>query len=66
MDPPFLTSALDGGERSASHPGRISPWERLPGAHWIEDWVGPSAGLYDMEERKTFPLLGIEHRPSSP
>jgi hypothetical protein len=31
----FLISALDGGEWSASHPGRFTPGERAPGTHWI-------------------------------
>jgi hypothetical protein len=31
----FLTSALDGGEFSASRPGRFTPGERAPGTHWI-------------------------------
>jgi hypothetical protein len=31
----FLTSALAGGEWSASHPGRFTLWERAPGTHWI-------------------------------
>jgi hypothetical protein len=43
--PSFLTSALDRGERSVSHPGRFTSRERLPGANWIEDWVGPRAWL---------------------
>jgi hypothetical protein len=30
-----LTSALDGGEWSASRPGRFTPRERAPGTHWI-------------------------------
>jgi hypothetical protein len=30
-----LTSALDGGEWSASCPGRFTPRERTPGTHWI-------------------------------
>jgi hypothetical protein len=42
----FLTSALDGGEWSASHPGRdLPPGERTPSTHWIGGWVGPRAGL---------------------
>jgi hypothetical protein len=39
------TSALDGGEWSASHPGHFIPRQRVPGIHWIGDWVGPRAGL---------------------
>jgi hypothetical protein len=38
----FSTSALDGGEWSASRPGR---GERTPGTHCIGGWVGPRAGL---------------------
>jgi len=30
-----LTSALDGGEWSASRPGRFTPREIAPGIHWI-------------------------------
>jgi len=40
-----LTSALDGGERLASRPGRFTPREREPGTHWIGGTVGPRAGL---------------------
>jgi len=35
-----LTSELDGGESSASRPGRFTPRERVPGNHWIRGWVG--------------------------
>jgi hypothetical protein len=41
----YLTSALDGGEWSAPHPGCFTPRERAPGTHWIGSWVGPRAGL---------------------
>jgi hypothetical protein len=41
----FLTSALVGGEWSASRPGRFTP-----GTHCIEGWVGPRPGLDDMEK----------------
>jgi hypothetical protein len=40
----FLTSALVGGEWSASRPARFTP-----GTHWIGGWVGPRAGLDDVE-----------------
>jgi hypothetical protein len=33
----YLTSALDGGEWSASHPGRFTARERAPCIHWIGD-----------------------------
>jgi hypothetical protein len=42
----FLTSALV-GERSASLSCRFTP-----GTHWIGGWVGPRAGLDDVEKRK--------------
>jgi hypothetical protein len=38
-----LTSALDGGELSASHPSRPTHGERAPGIHQIQRWVGPQA-----------------------
>jgi hypothetical protein len=47
----FSTSALDGGEWSASRPGRaFTPGERTPGTHCTGGWVGPRAGL-DTEVR---------------
>jgi hypothetical protein len=51
----FLTSALVGGEWSASHPGHFTPGERAPVTLCIGGWVGPRAGLDDMEKRKFFP-----------
>jgi len=36
-----LTSALDGGEWSASLPGRFAPRERAPHTHWIGGYVSP-------------------------
>jgi len=41
----FLTSALDGGEWSASRSGSFTPKESAPGTHWIGGWVGPRAVL---------------------
>jgi hypothetical protein len=46
----FFTSALVGGELSASRPGRFTPRERAPGTHWIVGWVDPRAGQDDVEE----------------
>jgi hypothetical protein len=48
----FLTSALAGRELSASRPGHFTPRERVPGIHGIRGWVGPRAGLDNMETRK--------------
>lgn len=36
----FLTSALDGSEWSASHPGHALPVWKDPGNHWAVGWVG--------------------------
>jgi hypothetical protein len=59
----FLTSALDGGEWSASRPGRFTPGERAPGTHWIGSWIGPRTGLDNVERRKILPLPGLEPQP---
>jgi 2-polyprenyl-6-methoxyphenol hydroxylase-like FAD-dependent oxidoreductase len=59
----FLTSALFGGEWSASRPACFAPGERVPGTHWIGGWVGPRTGLDDMEKWKFFPPPGLELRP---
>jgi hypothetical protein len=63
--PTFLTSALDGGERSASRSGRFIPGEIAPSTHWIGGWVDPRAGLDSVKKRKILPLLGILLRSSS-
>jgi hypothetical protein len=55
---PLLTSALVGGEWSAKRSGRFTPGERAPGAHSIGGWVGPRAGLDDMQRREIF--VGFE------
>jgi hypothetical protein len=47
-----LTSALDGGEWSASRPCRFTPRERSPGTHWIGGWMGPRSGLDAVVKRK--------------
>jgi hypothetical protein len=47
--PQFLTSTLDGGEWSASRPGRFTP-----GTHWIGGRVDPRVGLDIVEKRKIF------------
>jgi hypothetical protein len=59
----FLTLALAGGEWSASFPGRFNPREKAPGTHLIEGWVGPRAGLDDLEKRKFLTLPGLELWP---
>jgi hypothetical protein len=58
--PPFLTSALHGGERSTSRPGRFAYGERAPGTHWIGGWVGSRACLEAVEKRQILPLPSRE------
>jgi hypothetical protein len=58
-----LTSALAGGEWSASRPGRFTPGETAPGIHWIGGWEDPRAGLDDVEKRKFLTLPGLELQP---
>jgi hypothetical protein len=62
VDPLFLTSALAGGEWSASRPSRFTPKERATGTHWIGGWVDPRAGLDYVEKRKFLILPGLELR----
>jgi hypothetical protein len=59
----FLSSTLVGSEWSASRRGRLTSGERTPGTHWIGGWVGPRAGLDDVEKRKFLTLPGLELRP---
>jgi hypothetical protein len=59
----FSTSALDGGEWSASRPGRaLAPGED-PRTHCTGGWMGPRAGLDTEATRKILsPLPGMEPR----
>jgi hypothetical protein len=51
-----LTSALDGGEWSASRPCHFTPGEKSPGSYWIGGWVDFRAG----EEKHSQPSPGTE------
>jgi hypothetical protein len=51
------------GEWAASHLDRFAPG-KLP--YWPWGWVGPSAGLDVVEERKIMALPSIESQASSP
>jgi hypothetical protein len=64
ISPSLLTSVLV-GELSASRPGRgrITIGEKATGTHLIRGWVGPRAGLGDVEKRKFMTLPGLELRP---
>jgi hypothetical protein len=62
-----LTWALDGGEWLALRPGLFTPRERNIGTHWIEDWMGPRAGLDAVVKRKIpSPRRDSNHQSSSP
>jgi hypothetical protein len=60
-----LTSALGGGEWSASRLGRFTPREKAPGTHWIGGWVGPRAVLGAVVKRK-IPSLRRESNHTTP
>jgi hypothetical protein len=62
----FLTSALDGGDWSASRPGRaFTPGERTLGTHCTGGWVGPRACL-DTEAAGKILCLHRESNPDRP
>jgi hypothetical protein len=54
-----MTSAVDEGELSASHPGRITPGERAP----VLVVVDRRSGLDAVEKRKFLPPPGLELQP---
>jgi hypothetical protein len=60
-----LASAPDGGEWSASRPGRFKPRKRVPGTHCIGGWVGTRAGLDAVVKRK-IPSPRREWNPKTP
>jgi hypothetical protein len=49
---PFLTSALDGGKWSPSHPGNFLPGERAPSTHWKRGWLCFKICLNIVKKRK--------------
>jgi hypothetical protein len=62
----FTTSALDGGEWSASRPGRaFTPGERTPGTYCTGGWVGLRTGL-DTEARGKIVCPCRESNPDRP
>jgi hypothetical protein len=56
----FSTSALAGGEWSASCPGHFTRGKRAPSIHWIGGWVDHRTGLDDVEKRIFLTLSGLE------
>jgi hypothetical protein len=56
----FLTSALDGGEWSASRSGRFTPGGRASSTHCIGGWLGPQKQSGHCEnEKNILPSPGI-------
>jgi len=53
-----MTTALEGGEGSASRPGCLPPIKN-PDTHWIRGWVGPKTGLGVSESRRVMASAGI-------
>jgi hypothetical protein len=59
-----LSSALAGGEWSASRPGRFNFRKRAPGTHWMGGSVDPKCGLDDLEKIKVLNLPGLKLSPT--
>jgi hypothetical protein len=60
-----LTPVVDGGEWSASRPGRSIPRETAPRTHWIGDWIGPRA-VPDAVVNRKIPSVYIFTRRNNP
>jgi hypothetical protein len=60
----FLTSALNGGEHSASRCGRFTPQGKSPGTNWTGGGVSPRAGLEAVVKRK-IPSLCRDSKPKT-
>ena len=59
---PFIPSALDSGESSASQPSCFTP-----GLYWTENWIGPMASLDDLETSNiSCPYRELNPASSSP
>jgi hypothetical protein len=58
----FLISVLIGSQHSFM-PGGFTLVKEPPGIHRIEGWVGPRAGLDNMDKLKFLTLPGLELQP---
>jgi hypothetical protein len=56
----FLTSALVRAKWFALRPCRFTPGERSPTTRWRGVWMGPRAGLNDMEKLTLLTPWGLE------
>jgi hypothetical protein len=61
----FLTSALAGGQWSASRPGRPTPGERAPGTQWIGGLGGPQSRSGRRGEEKILHPTGTRNSDPS-
>lgn len=48
-----------GGEALYEDGSKATPWEKVPGPHWIETWQGPTASL-NMAVKSYSGLPGIK------
>jgi hypothetical protein len=65
--PPFLNSALNGDEQSASRPDRFNPRGKSPCTHRIGRRVRPTADLNVVKwKKKSAASAGIEPRAVQP
>jgi hypothetical protein len=62
--PPFLTSALDGGEWSASRPGRFTPGKQSPPPYLLGRRLSGPQGRFARWGEKNLQLPGIDPGPS--
>ena len=59
---PFILSALERCEWSATHASRFTPKEKVPGASGRGGWFDPNSGLDTLDKRVVLPLPGTEPR----
>jgi hypothetical protein len=60
----FLTSALAGGEWSASRLGRFTPGERATGTNWIGGWVDSEPVWTTWRRENTLSYRDSNYNPS--
>jgi hypothetical protein len=62
----FSTSALEGGEWTASRPCRFTRVKGTPGVHCVGGWLGTRTGLHVLKREKSVVRAGIRtpDRPS--
>jgi hypothetical protein len=60
----FFTSARVGSEWSASCSGCFTTEKTVPTTHRLRGWVGPEAGLNDVEKKNSSPYRDSNSDPS--